>query len=303
MSNTLSKMLKITSDERETIRLAVNSHYLLEGYSEIEAIQHIKDMLNSLSIQYTQIEHTPYYSCNCIDDDSDTESTFNILFKYHKVYIQRTDHEFTEFRNVLIKISEYLKKIGFEIKNVQNLNLLSTFMMYDTSNVLTLANKEYCEYELERSSEFVDTQNVTIAYRAAYEMMYYMGKLAINDPSPPYFTEECPYLKRIIKWVYNKDSVEANLNLSISYVSQIVKSLKFIYKLAQVTYIKPKWFEQFVPYIINYMKSDEQHIQRTALMVATYLKNTKGINGFIEIKKQVNLVSKDAAAIKYLKEL
>jgi len=293
-------MLRITSDERETIRLSVDSHYLLEGYSQDEAIKHIKDMLNSLSIQYNQIEHTSYYSCNSIDDDSDTESTFNILFKNEKVYIQRTDHEFTEFRNVLIKISNYLKKLGFEISNVQKLNVISTFMMYNTPDVLTQANKEYCEYELEHSSKFIDTQNVTIAYTAAYDMMYNMGRLALNNPVPPYFTEECPYLKRIIEWVFHKDSLEANHNMSITYVSQIVKSLKFIYKLAQVTYIKPNWFEQFVPYIITHINSNEQHIQRTALMVASLLKNEKGIDQF---KIKVKLVSKDVASIKYLKEL
>ena len=300
MSNTFSKMLRITSDERETIRLSVESHYLLENYTELEAKQHIKDMLNTLSIKYTQIEHTPYYSCNSIDEDTDIESTFNILFKNGKVYIQRTDHQFTEFRKALIKISEYLKNLGFEISNVQKLNILTTFMMYENSNFLNIANKEYCEHEIVRLSTFVDTQNVTIAYPSVYEMMYNMGKLALNDPKPPYFTDECPYLKRIIEWVYNKDSLEANHNLSMTYVSQIVKTLNFIYKCGHVSYINTKWFVQFVPYIIIHMNSDEQHIQRTSLMVAVFLKNKKGID---EFKIKVNLLSKDVASIRYMKEL
>ncbi len=131
-------------------------------------------------------------------------------------------------------------------------------------------------------------------------MMHNMGKLALNDPQPPYFTDECPYLKRIIEWVFQKDALETNLNLSITYVSQIFKSLKFIFKMAHVEYIPTLWFVQFVPYIITHINSTDQHIQRTALMVAAFLKNKKGMDGF---KLQVHLVSKDVAAIRYMEEL
>ena len=172
--------------------------------------------------------------------------------------------------------------------------------MFDNPDALTPATKDYCEHEIARCSTFVDTQNVTVAYPAAYEMMHNMGRLALNDPQPPYFTDECPHLKRIIEWVFQKDALETNLNLSITYVSQIVKSLKFIFKTAHVEYISSLWFVQFVPYIITHINSTDQHIQRTALMVAAFLKNTKGIDRF---KVKVKLISKDVAAIRYMKEL
>ena len=281
----------------DDFQMAGASYYFLNGYSESAATQQIEDMLNALSIEY--IPYTSSWACNHIDDDY---SSFNILFKHMKVYIQRTDHEIAEFRNVLIKISEYLKKKGFETNNFHNLNIFSTFITSQV-DVLSFANKEHCKYELERSSKFVDTQNITIAYIAAYDMMYNMGRLALNDPEPPYFTDECLYLKRIIEWVYNKDSLEANMNLEITFVSQIIKSLKFILKMGQVAYMNPKWFERFVPYVIIHINSDKQHIQRTALMVALFLKNTKALDVFKEIKEQVQLVSKDVAAIRYLNNL
>lgn len=287
--------------EIEETQLSGASYYFLKRYSESDATQQIEEMLNSLSIEYIPYESS--WVCNRIDDHTDTYSSFNIIFKYEKVYIQRTDNECTEFRNVLIKISEYLKKKGFEINNFHNLNIFSTFMSSHQIDILSSATKEHCKHELERSSKFVDTENVTIDYIAAYDMMYNMGRLALNNPEPPYFTEECPYLKRIIEWVYNKDSMEANMNLEITYVSQIIKSLKFIFKTAHVTYVNPKWFEQFVPYIMIHIKSDKQHIQRTALMVAVFLKNTKELDVFTEIKSQVQLVSKDMEAIRYLKNL
>ena len=285
----------------EETQLSGASYYFLKGYSESEATTQIEDMLNALSIEY--IPYPLSWACNHIDDHTDTYSSFNVLFKHTKVYIQRTDHEFTEFRNVLIKISEYLKKKGFEINNFHNLNVFSTFMGTQQIDVLSSESKEYCKYELDRSCRFVDTQNVTIAYTAAYDMMYNMGRLALNDPEPPYFTDECPYLKRIIEWVYDKDCLEANMNLEITYVSQIIKSLKFIFKTGHVTYMNPKWFERFVPYIMIHINSDKQHIQRTALMVAVFLKNTKGLDVFNEIKSQVQLVSKDVDAIRYLNNL
>jgi hypothetical protein len=289
----------VDQDSEET-QLSGASYYFLKGYSESAATQQIEDMLNALSIEY--ISYPLSWACNHIDDHTDTYSSFNILFKHMKVYIQRTDHEVTEFRNVLIKISEYLKTKGIETNNFHNLNIFSTFMGSQV-DVLSSANKEYCAYELERSSKFVDTHNITIAYTAAYDMMYKMGRLALNDPEPPYFTDECLYLKRIIEWVYNKDNNEANMNLEITFVSQIIKSLKFILKMGQVTYMKPEWFEQFIPYIIIHINSDKQHIQRTALMVAVFLKNTKDLDVFKEIKEQVQLVSKDVAAIRYLNNL
>jgi hypothetical protein len=285
----------------EETQLPGASYYFLKGYSESEATLQIENMLNALSIEY--ISYSSSWTCNHIDDHTDTYSSFNVLFKYDKVYIQRTDNECTEFRNILIKISEYLKKKGFEINNFHNLNIFSTFMSSQQIDVLSSANKEHCKHELEHSSKFVDTENVTIAYIAAYDMMYNMGRLALNDPESPYFTDECPYLKRIIEWVYNKDSREANINLKITYVSQIIKSLKFILKTGHVTYVNPKWFEQFVPYIIIHINSDKQHIQRTALMVAVFLKNTKGLDVFKEIQSQVQLVSKDVATIRYLNNL
>lgn len=292
-------MTTMTSEERDIIRLTGESYYLLEGFSEIETTKHIEDMLNAISIQYIPVKNTSYYSCNYVDEYTDIESTFNILCKYGKVYIQRTDHEFTEFRKALIKISEYLKELGIEMNNVHQLNVFSQNEMADT---VTNAAKDYYEHELEYSSNIVKTQDKTVAYRAAYDMLYYMGRISLN-PSPPYFTDECPYLKCIIELVYNKDSLEINHNIELTYVSQIVKSLKFIYKVAHVTYTPQEWFLQFVPYISSHMNSDKQHIQRTALMVAVFLKNTKGINLFKEIKLKVKLVSKDAASIKYLEEL
>ena len=301
----ISKSTQTEFNDKEPIsddfQLSGASYYFLKGYSESDATQQIEDMLNALSIEYIPYESS--WVCNHIDDDSDTYSSFNIIFKYEKVYIQRTDNECTEFRNVLTKISEYLKKKGFEINNFHNLNILSTFMRSHQFDVLSSASKEHCKHELERSSKFVDTENVTIAYTAAYDMMYNMGRLALNDPEPPYFTDECPYLKRIIEWVYNKDCLEANMNLEITYVSQIIKSLKFIFKTGHVTYMNTKWFEQFVPYIIIHINSDKQHIQRTALMVAVFLKNTKGLDVFKEIQSQVQLVSKDVVAIRYLNNL
>jgi len=281
----------------DDFQMAGASYYLLKGYSESDATQQIEDMLNALSFEY--IPYQSSWACNYIDDEY---SSFNVLFKYEKVYIQRTDHEVTEFRNVLIKISEYLKTKGLEINNFHNLIIFSTFMRTQ-DDILSSTNKEYCKHELERSSKFVDTENVTIAYTAAYDMMHNMGRLALNDPEPPYFTDECPYLKRIIEWVFNKDSLKANLNLSITYVSQIIKSLKFIFKTAHVSYMNPNWFEQFVPYIISHIHSDKQHIQRTALMIAVFLKNTKGLDVFKELKSQVKLISKDVAAIRYLNNL
>jgi len=281
----------------DDFQMAGASYYFLNEYSESDATRQIEDMLNALSIEY--ISYPLSWACNHIDDDY---SSFNILFKHMKVYIQRTDHEVTEFRNVLIKISEYLKTKGIETNNFHNLNIFSTFMGSQVDK-MSSANKEYCAYELERSSKFVDTQNITIAYIAAYDMMHNMGRLALNDPEPPYFTDECPYLKRIIEWVYNKDNNEANINLSITYVSQIIKSLKFIFKTGHVTYLNPEWFVQFIPYIIIHINSDKQHIQRTALMVALFLKNKKGLDVFKEIKGKVQLVSKDVAAIRYLNNL
>ena len=100
----------------DDFQMAGASYYFLNGYSESAATQQIEDMLNALSIEY--IPYTSSWACNHIDDDY---SSFNILFKHMKVYIQRTDHEIAEFRNVLIKISEYLKKKGFETNNFHNL--------------------------------------------------------------------------------------------------------------------------------------------------------------------------------------
>ncbi len=81
----------------------------------------------------------------------------------------------------------------------------------------------------------------------------------------------------------------------------MVLCLKFIYNVAHIPYVNQEWIRQLIPFIIYKMKSDDQHIQRTALKVAAYLYKEKNMRIFKEVG--VKLVSGDVAAKMYLNEL
>ncbi len=128
-----------------------------------------------------------------------------------------------------------------------------------------------------------------------------MIDLATQSPDKPYFTDKCPYFTHITEWVYNRDDLEVNQYLHINYTTQMVLSLKFIYVVAHIPYVNNEWIRQLIPFIIYKMKSDDQHIQRTALQVASYLYREKKILIFKEVG--IRLVSDDVAAKMYVNEL
>ena len=159
----------------EVLRVLGSPYYFLEKYSESDVNHQIEDMLNALSIEY--IQYPSCWACYHIDDDSDSYSSFNVLIQNKKIYIERTDYEITEFRNVLIKISKYLKQMGIEINNFHNLNILNACMSYEQANILSIEDKTYYENELTRSSILVDTRDITIAYTEAYNIIEHSGIL------------------------------------------------------------------------------------------------------------------------------
>jgi hypothetical protein len=146
-----------------------------------------------------------------------------------------------------------------------------------------------------------DTFDGAYKCQLAFTMMHYMSSLATQCPDKPFFTNECPYFTHITEWAYNRDDLEVNQYLHINYVTQIVKSLNFIYVVAHIPYINPAWITNIMPYVMIHMKSENQHIQRNALMVAVYLYREKKITIFNAVS--VTLVSDDDNAKMYLNEL
>jgi hypothetical protein len=250
---------------------------------------HVQDMLNSLSIQYMHHNYT-IFTCVACDDESCQLSTFNIDLRKHSIYITRTDHEFKAYHNQLVKISKYLENcnITFVIPKSQ----ISTYVYTKEDNM-----KELSFINLENYETF-DGQ-----YRCqlAFTMLHYMLPLATQCPDKPYFTDECPYFTHITEWAYNRDDLEVNQYLHINYVTQIVLSLKFIYVVSHIPYLNPIWITKIIPFVIIHMKSNNQHIQRTALMVALYLYREKKIIIFKFVS--IKLVSGDNASKMYLNEL
>jgi hypothetical protein len=255
--------------------------------SEAKYDSHIRDMLNALSIQFE--EYDSIFVCSGIDEKANL-STFNIRLIKQTVYFTRTDHEFQAYHSQLMKISKYLEdmNITFVIPKTQ----ISTYVYTkeDNMNELSFINLEN-----------YDTFDGAYKCQLAFTMLHYMIDLATQSPDKPYFTDKCPYFTHITEWAYNRDDLEVNQYLHINYTTQMVLSLNFIYNVAHIPYVNQEWIRQLIPFIIYKMKSDDQHIQRTALKVAAYLYREKKMLIFKEVG--VRLVSGDVAAKMYVNEL
>jgi hypothetical protein len=263
---------------------------------------HIRDMLNALSIRFyysIRFNDNQVFCCDAVDDKGQL-STFNIEFTNSNcvnsdcvnqvIYFTRTNCEFQSYHSQLIKISNYLA--GINIKFVIPRNNISTYVYTKEDNMNELSFINLDEY---------DTFDGAYKCQLAFTMMHYMSSLATQCPDKPFFTNECPYFTHITEWAYNRDDLEVNQYLHINYVTQIVKSLNFIYVVAHIPYINPAWITNIMPYVMIHMKSENQHIQRNALMVAVYLYREKKITIFNAVS--VTLVSDDDNAKMYLNEL
>ena len=91
---------------------------------------HVRDMLNTLSIQFEELDSI--FVCIGIDDKAKL-STFNIKHIKNTVYFTRTDHEFQAYHSQLVKISKYLESIDitFVIPKTQ----ISTYVYTKEDNV------------------------------------------------------------------------------------------------------------------------------------------------------------------------
>jgi hypothetical protein len=247
---------------------------------------HVEEMLNILSIQYNHRNFI--FACLACDDESGQLSTFSIERKKHSVHITRTDHEFKSYHNQLVKISKYLQ--GMNITFIIPKTQISTYTYTKEDNINELS---FIKSD--------DAHDAAFKCQMAFTMLHYMLPLASQCPDKPYFTDECPYFTHITEWVYNKDELEVNQYLRITYVTQIVLSLKFIYVVAHIPYLNPTWITKIIPFVMIHMKSCDQHIQRTALMTAIYLYREKKLAIFKEVS--VTLVSGDINAKMYLNEL
>ena len=277
--------------------------YEFNGHFE----SHIRDMLNALSIRFDysiRFDDNQVFCCDAVDDKGQL-SKFNIecvnnywVNNYwvnpdcvnKVIYFTRTDHEFLAYHSQLIKISNYLAGINIKFVIPKNHISIYVYTKEDNMNELTFINlDEYATFDG--------------AYKCqlAFTMMHYMTSLATQCPDKPFFTDECPYFTHITEWAYNRDEIEVNQYLHISYVTQIVKSLNFIYVVAHISYLNSVWITRIIPYVMIHMKSNDQHIQRTALMVAVYLYREKKIAIFNAVS--VTLVSEDVNAKMYLNEL
>ena len=253
---------------------------------------HVTDMLNALSIQYAHKDYT-VFTCIAVDDPTSHLSTFHIELKTHTIHITRTDHEFDAYQNQLIKISKYLECNNIEfVIPPPIINHKSSYVYTKEDSIKLLNYIDMTGY---------DAFDGEYKCKIAFTMMHYLMTVASNSPTKPYFTDDCPYFTHITEWVYNRNDLEVNLYLRINYVTQIILSLKFIYAVAHIPYVDPKWITHIIPFVIIKMKSEDQHIQRTALMVAVYLYREKNINIFKSVT--VTLVSGDIAAKMYLNEL
>ena len=248
---------------------------------------HVRDMLNALSIQFE--ENEGIFICLGIDDKANL-STFNIKYIKQTIYFTRTDHEFQAYHSQLVKISKYLEALN--ITFVIPHSRISTYVYTKEDNINELSFINLENY---------DTFDNQYRCQLAFTMMHYMIELATQSPDKPYFTDECPYFTHITEWAYNRDDLEVNHYLHITYITQMVLCLKFIYNVAHIPYVNQEWIRQLIPFIIYKMKSDDQHIQRTALKVAAYLYKEKNMRIFKEVG--VKLVSGDVAAKMYLNEL
>ena len=263
---------------------------------------HIRDMLNALSIRFDysiRFNDNQVFCCDAVDDKGQL-STFNIEFTNSDcvnsdcvnqvIYFTRTNCEFQSYHSQLIKISNYLAGINIKFVVPRNNISIYDYTKEDNMNELSFINLD--EY---------DTFDGAYKCQLAFTMMHYMSSLATQCPDKPFFTDECPYFTHITEWAYNRDDLEVNQYLHISYVTQIVKSLNFIYVVAHIPYLNPAWITNIIPYVMIHMKSDDQHIQRHALMVSVYLYREKKITIFNAVS--VTLVSDDDNAKMYLNEL
>jgi hypothetical protein len=248
---------------------------------------HIRDMLNALSIHFEELDSI--FLCTGIDDKANL-TTFNIKHIKDVVYFTRTDHEFQAYHNQLTKISKYLQTLNITFVIPQSRISTYVYTKEDNINELSFINLEnYATFDGQYKCQL------------AFTMLHYMMELATQNPDKPYFTEECPYFMHITEWAYNRDDLEVNQYLHITYTTQMVLCLKFIYNVAHIPYVNQEWIRQLIPFIIYKMKSDDQHIQRTALQVAAYLYKEKNMRIFKEVG--IRLVSGDVAAQMYANEL